>query len=164
MNSHVYSVTGVKILVWRHQNCGMQPEEKIFLFICWYLLVEKECMPKSRCWQKKYLIMVELLDNKIVQTKKSIKSTHFYVLNYFIIQKFNPNKMYFFVQVLGILWHALLWVQPLSIFFQHLLFDMNFFEFNHYQLYFNQPWLFEMYFFALWTSLACEGGIREHPY
>ena len=45
--------------------------------------------------QKILFVGVELLDNKIVQTKKSIKSTHFYVLNYFIIQKFNPNKMFF---------------------------------------------------------------------
>ena len=33
------------------------------------------------------------MDNKIVQTKKSIKSTHFYVLNYFIIQKFKSSKL-----------------------------------------------------------------------
>ena len=70
--------------------------------------------------------MVELLDNKIVQPKKSIKNTHFYGLNYSIIQEFNPNKKY----ILYMSW---------------VLFDAHFFEFSNYQIYFYQPRFFDMH-------------------
>ena len=61
-------------------------------------------------------------------------------------------------------WYKLLNFNHYKKKFQHLPFGMNFFEFNHHQIYFYQPRLFDMHFFALQTSLACEGGpgIREH--
>ena len=64
-----------------------------------FLFVDTYWLKKSACQRvdvdKKYLIMVELLDNKIVQPIKVCIFHTFLGLNYFIIQEFNPNKKYF---------------------------------------------------------------------
>ena len=107
----------------------------------------------------------DLLDNKLLQPKKSIKNTYLYGLNYFIIQEFNPNKKYFLYMSWVFFDMHFFEFNHYQFFFQHLLFDMNFFEFNHYQIYFYQPRLFAMNFFALQTR--GEGGLGNinwfHP-